>query len=67
MFNMRQVIHVLVRKYMFDSTCMSLTRERGLTDQHKLYLTYPRFRQIVRSLELLFSATSVLLYDGYHK
>lgn len=46
---------------------MYVFNERGLTDQHKLYLTYPRFRQIVRSLELLFSATSVLLYDADHK
>lgn len=46
---------------------MYVFNEIGLTDQHKLYLTYPRFRQIVRSLELLFSATSVLLYDADHK
>ena len=59
-------MHVLVRKNMFDSTSMSLTR--GLTDQENVYLTNPRFfLQILRSLELLFSARSVLLYDAYHK
>ena len=46
---------------------MYVFNERGLTDQENVYLTKPRFRQIVRSLELLFNATSVLLYDGYHK
>lgn len=46
---------------------MYVFNERGLTDQENMYLTYPRFRQIVRSLELLFSVTRVLLYDGYHK
>ena len=46
---------------------MYVFNERGFTDQQNMYLTNPRFRQFVRSLELLFSATSVLLYDGYHK
>ena len=47
---------------------MYVFNERGLTDQENVYLTNPRFfLQIVRSLELLFNATSVLLYDGHHK
>ena len=46
---------------------MYVFNERGLTDQENMYLTNPWLRQIVRSLELLFNAISVLLYDAYHK